>query len=225
MLLCLALMETAGCHDPAGMPHTAPATPTAPTTPTVPAGSGTLFISGGMGAQGGYFRVSRGGAPATDADVTVNGFPIPREKDNLYVGKLPEPVPAGGTLNLKVVASGVTFEASGEVIALSITAPTAGSTFARADTVTLAWSASMDPERFEVCLNCGQGYLEGGTYPASGSARQFKIAPNMMWDYGEGTVVAVSAVKSNFLQPASSPTGTSEVSFRAASRVAGIIIK
>lgn len=229
VLLFLALLLIAGCRDasvvtePAEMPQTVPATPTAPTTPT---GSGSLFISGVMTAQSQGIRVSRGGAPVTDADVTVNGFPIPHCCGDLYSGNLPEAIPAEGTLNLKVVAGGVNFEASGEVIATpTVTAPDAGSTFAWTDSVSLAWSTPTDPDRFEVCLNCWENSLDGAIYPASGSAREFKIAPRALMDYGTGAVVAVYAFKSNFLKSASSPEVTSDVLFMARSRDALITIK
>jgi hypothetical protein len=173
-------------------------------------------------------RVSNGGAPVTDAYVTVNGFPIPHCCGDLYSGKLPEAVPAGGTLNLKVVAGEVKFEAAGEVIGTpTITAPAAGSTVAFTDTVSLAWSISTDPDRFDVCLNCWENALEGAMYPVSGSAREFRIDPQALGlvDYGTGAVVAVYAWKSNFLKSAGPPEVTSNVLFMARSRDALITIK
>ena len=229
VLLFLALPLIAGCRDasvvtePAEMPQTVPATPTAPTTPT---GSGSLLISGVMTPKYQGVRVSRGGAPVTNAEVTVNGFPIPHCCGDLYSGNLPEAIPAEGTLNLKVVASGVNFEASGEVIATpTVTAPAAGSTFAWTDSISLAWSTPTDPDRFEVCLNCWENSLDGAIYQASGSAREFKIDPGALVDYGTGAVVAVYAFKSNFLKSVSSPQVTSNVLFVARSRDALITIK
>ncbi len=229
VLLFLALLVIAGCRDapvvtePAGTPQAVPATPTAPTAPT---GSGSLFISGVMTPLYQGVRVSRGGAPVTNADVTVNGIRIPHCCGDLYSGNLPGAVPAGATLNLRVVAGGVNFEAPGEVIATpTITAPAAGSTFARTDPVGLAWSTPTDPDRFEVCLNCWENSLYGEIHPAAGSAREFKIAPGALVDFGTGAIVAVYAFKSNFLKAASSPEVTSNVRFMARSSDALITIK
>jgi len=179
-----------------------------------------LLISGVMTPQNQGVQVSRGGVPVTDAIVTVNGFPIPHYRGDLYWGNLPGEVPAGGTLNLKVVAGGVTFEAPGEVIATPIiTAPAAGSTLASTDTLKLAWSSPTDPDQFAVCLNCWENNSnDGATYYTSGSAREFKMFPNGLADYGEGTPVAVYAYKSNFLKSTSSPEVTSNVLFMARSR-------
>ncbi|MBA3338500.1 MAG: hypothetical protein H0T54_01890 [Geodermatophilaceae bacterium] len=156
----------------------------------------------------------------------MNGVPIPHYAGHHYAGNLPEAIPAGGTLNLKVVAGEVHFEASGEVLAApTITAPAAGSTFAWTDTVSLAWSTPTDPDRFSVCLNCWENSLDGASYPASGSAREFKIAPRALADYGTGAIVAVYAYKSNFLTPAGSPGVTSNVVFVARSRDAIFTVK
>ncbi len=77
----------------------------------------------------------------------MNGFPIPHCCGDLYAGKLPEAVPSDASLDLKVVAGGVNFEASGEAIATpTVTAPAAGSTFARTDPISLAWSTHRDPD-------------------------------------------------------------------------------
>lgn len=229
LLHFLALLFIAGCRDasvvtePADTTRTVPATPTTPTTPT---GSGSLLISGVMTPKYQGVRVSRGGAPVTNAEVTVNGFPIPHCCGDLYSGDLPVAVPAGGTLNLKVVAGRVNFEAPGEVAPTPIiTAPAAGSTFARTEPISLVWSTPTDPDRFEVCLNCWENSLDGAIYQASGSAREFKIGPGALADYGTGAVVAVYAFKSNFLKSASSPQATSDVLFVARSRDALITIK
>jgi hypothetical protein len=228
MFLFLALLLIAGCRDTSVVTEPAETSqvPATPTTPTTPTGSGSLFISGVMTPQYQGVRVSRGGAPVTNADVTVNGVPIPHCCGDLYSGNLPGAVLAGGTLNLTVVAGGVNFEAPGEVTATpTITAPAAGSTFAWTDPVSLAWSTPTDPDRFEVCLNCWENSLDGAIYPASGSAREFKIAPGALVDYGAGAVVAVYAFKSNFLKSASSREVTSNVLFVARSRDALITIK
>lgn len=228
VLLLFALPLIAGCRDvpvltePAETSQPVPATPNTPNTPT---GGGSLYISGVMTPQRQGVRISRGGAPVTNAEVMVNGFPIPHCCGDLYSGNLPVEVRAGDTLKLKVVAGGVNFEAWGEVATPTITAPAAGSTFAWTDSVSLAWSTPTDPERFEVCLNCWENALEGATYPASGSAREFKIAPGALVDYGTGAVVAVYAYKSNFLEPAGSSEVTSNVLFMARSRDALITIK
>ncbi len=237
VLLLFALPLIAGCRDtpvvtePVGeTPHTVPATPATPDTPnspSTPPGGGSLFISGIMTPQLQGVRVSRGGEAVTHADVTVNGFPIPHCCGDLYSGNLPEAVRAGDTLNLKVVARGVSFEAHGEVTATpTITAPAAGSTFSSSDSVSLAWSTPTDPDRFEVCLNCWENSLWGEMWPASGKVREFKIAPGSLVDFGGGAVVAVYAYKSNFLKSASpSDDATSNVVFFARSRDAIINIK
>ena len=213
--LLLALMSIAGCSDGPLM-----------TESGTPATSSALFISGGMTPQKQFIRVVRDGAPVTNASVTVNGFPIPYCCGDLYSGALPEPVAAGGTLNLKVVAGALSFEAAGEVAPTpTITAPVAGSTFASTDAVKLAWSTPTDPDRFEVCVNCWENSLDGAMYQASGSTREFKIAPGALVDYGTGAVVALYAFKSNFLKPGNSPRVTTDIHFVARSRDALITIK
>jgi hypothetical protein len=225
VLPVLALLLIAGCRD-ASVTEPGETSGKVPVTPTTPTGSGPLFISGGMSQQYQSVRVSRGGAPVIDADVRVNGVPIPHCCGDLYSGGLPEPVPAGGTLNLKVVAGGVTYEAQGEIIATpTITAPAAGSTFAWTDSVGLVWSAPTDPDRFEVCLNCWANSLDGAIYQVAGSVRDFKIAPGDLVDYGTGSVVVVTAFKSDFMKSANSPQATFSVLFVASSREALIKIK
>ena len=217
VLLILSVVLTAGCSD-AGVTGTV--------TDAIPTSSGSLLVSGTMTPQRQYIRVSRGGAPVTNADVTVNGVPIPHRTGDLYSGSLPEPVAAGGTLNLKVVTGGVSFEAPGEVTMTPvITAPRAGSSFASTDAVNLTWSTSADPDRFEVCLNCWENSLYGGIYTVSGSTREFKIAPGALVDFGTGAPVFVTAFKSNFLESARSPHVTTNVQFVADSREALITIK
>ena len=232
MFLFLALLLIAGCGDtsvatePDETSQTAPAPPPPPPPPTTPPANGSLLIEGVMTPQDQGLRVSRGGAPVTDAEVIVNGVPIPHCCGDLYWGHLPGAVPAGGTLNLKVVAGGLSFEALGEVIATpTIIAPAAGSTFAWTDTVSLAWSIPTDPDRFDVCLNCWEYSLDGATYTVPGSAREFTIAPGDLRDYGGGAVVAVYAFKNNFLKSAGSRDATSDVLFMARSRDALITIK
>jgi hypothetical protein len=119
----------------------------------------------------------------------------------------------------------VTFEAPGEVAATpTITAPAAGKVFASTDSVSLAWTAPADPDRFEVCLNCWKNSLDGAIYQTLGSARRFEIAPRSLVDYGGGAVVAVYAFKSNFLKSGDSSQATSDVLFVARSRDAIIPI-
>lgn len=205
-LLFSALMTIAGCHDGSAM--------TEPAEATI-----LLRISGVMTPQYQSIRVASGGVPVMDANVTVNGVSIPHYAGDLYSGSLPAAIPAGGTLNLKVVAGRVNFQGSGEVLATPvITAPAAGSTFASTDHFSLAWSVPTDPDRFEVCLNCWLNSLDARTYSAPGSSRAFSIAPGALADYGTGAVVAVSAFKNNFLKSAGSPSVASNVLFNVGSR-------
>lgn len=223
--LFLALLVIAGCRDASVVTQPADTSQTVPAIPTTP-GRGSLFISGVMTSQYQSVRVSRGGAPVTNAEVTVNGFRMGHCCGDLYAGDLPQEIPAGGVLNLRVVAGGVTFEALGEVAAPpTITAPAGRDTFSSTDTVSLAWSIPADPDRFEVCVNCWSNSNDGAIWPVSGSARKFKIAPGALVDYGSGAVVAVSAFKSNFLKSVSSRDVTSDVLFMATSRDALITIK
>lgn len=179
-----------------------------------------------MTAQYQGIRVSRGSIPVADADVRVNGVSIPYYGGDLYSGKLPVAVAAGGTLSVKVTAGGQDFEGSGEVIPVpAITAPTAGSTFAWTDSISLAWSTPTDPDRFEVCLNCWDDSLDGAIYPAPGNSREFKIKPGSLVDYGGGAIVAVYAYKSGFLKSVSSTDATSSVLFMARSPDARIPIR
>jgi hypothetical protein len=229
VLVFLALLVITGCRDASDVTEPvrrAPATPTTPTTPPSPTASGPLLVSGGMSPEHQAILVSRAGAAVTDAEVTVNGFPIPHCCGNLYSGNLPKAVRAGDTLYLKVTAGDVTFEGFGEVMATPvITSPTAGSTFASTDSITMAWSTPTDPDRFQVCLNCRENALEAAIYHASGSAREYTIEPGILVDYGAGAVVAVYAFKSNFLKAESSPAVSSDVGFVARSRDVVITLK
>lgn len=224
VLLVSALCLFAGCSDvpvvtQPGLPsETAPSTPT---TPTTPAASGPLRIWGVMTPQNQSIRVSRAGAPITDASVTVNGIPIPHFRGELYSGGLPASIPDGGTLTLKVVADRVNFEASGEVIWTPvITSPAAGTSVAFTDSVSLQWSMPTDPDYFDVCLNCLENSLDGEVRPVPGSAREFNISPRAVGlvDYGTGAVVAVYAYKKDFLKYEGSPEVTSDVLFVGRSR-------
>jgi hypothetical protein len=179
-----------------------------------------------MTQQAQSIRVTRGGAAVTDAEVTVNGFRLAHCCGDLYEGKLPEPVRAGDMLKLKVVAGGVSFEAPGEVAPTpTITAPAAGSTITATDPVSLVWTSPVDPDDFEVCLNCWANALEGAIYRASGSARRFEIAPGTLVDYGTGTIVAVYAYKTNFLKSTGSAKVRLSVSYMARSRDAIITVR
>jgi hypothetical protein len=163
-------------------------------------------------------RVSRRGVAVTDAVVTVNGISIPHCCGNLYSGKRPEAVPAGGTLTLKVVVGDTTFEAPGEVTPTPIiTAPAAGSTFASTEAINLAWSSPKDPDQFEVCLNCWNNSIDAASYQLPGSQRDFKIEGGSLTDYGTGSIVTIYAYKKNFLTWTNSEAVFSNVLFYASS--------
>src|SRR5688500_5595804 len=97
VVLFSALILIAGCRDASVVTepaYTSPTVPATPTTPTPPTGTAHLLVSGVMTPQYQSVRVSRGGVPVTDADVTVNGFPIRHCCGDLYSGSLPGAVPA-----------------------------------------------------------------------------------------------------------------------------------
>lgn len=227
VLLYLTLGSIAGCRDASqqtgpGEIQTVPKTPTTPNTPT----TGVLTISGAMTPLYQSIRLTRRGVPVTDAVVTVNGYVIPHYAGDLYSGSLPVVVPAGGTLNLKVIAGTVTFEAPGEVIPMPvITSPLSGTTFAYGDSVQLTWSSPANPDQFSVCLNCWENSLDGAIYYTSGSAREFMIPPGTLTDYGKGTPITVSARKINFLKSADTPEVATSVEFWAHSNNAVVRIK
>jgi hypothetical protein len=213
LFVLLALVSIAGCSDPlvtetqiGGIPQT------------------TLLIRGDLGPQHQDLRLHLGSTRITDAIVTVNGFAIPHRGAGTYIGDLPQAVPEGGTLNLKVVAGKMKFEGSGIVLPTpTITAPTAGRIFVPTDAITVAWSSPTDPDGFRICLNCWDSFY-GDNYEVSGSSREFKISlNNMLLD--DGAPVTVSAVKGDFLKPASSPDILLQVGFVATSRGAIINIK
>lgn len=169
-----------------------------PTAPVV-AGPSALHVSGVMGALYQSVRV-RAGRPVTDAVVTVNGVAIPHCCGDLYSGKLPEAVPPGSQLDLTVSAGGLTVEATGYVLeAPIITAPATGSVLASTDFINVTWTSATDPDRFEVCLNCWENSLDGAIYQTPGTARDLKIAAGDLTDYGNGAIVAVYAMKEDFL--------------------------
>lgn len=213
VFVLLALASIAGCSEPlvtetqvGGIPQT------------------TLIIKGDLGPQRQNLELRLGLARITDAIVTVNGFPVPHVGGGIYNGDLPQAIPEGGTLSLKVVAGKKTFEGTGVVIPTpTITAPTPGSVFALTDSITLAWSTPVDPDGFRVCLNCWENSWYEGTYSVSGSARAFKIdALDLIPD---GTPVSVSASKDNFLKSAGSPDILSQVAFVTTSRDVIITVK
>jgi len=206
---------------------TAPASPASPdNSPAAPTGD-PLFISGEMTPLHQRIRVSDFISDVTDAEVTVNGTRIPHCCGNIYAGDLPEAVPAGGKLTLKVAAPGYqTFEATGIVTGIpAITAPASGTASASTDAIRLQWTIPTDPDRFEVCLNCIDNSNDGAIYPALGRARELVIQPFSLVDYGEGTPVAVYARKDRFLKSAGSNGSISDVLFTARSRAVLIFIK
>jgi len=151
-----------------------------------------------------------------DAVVKVNGFTMPYCCGDLYSGDLPEAVPDGGTLNLDVEAGGVKFEASREVIATpTITGPAEGIPIEWTDSVTLTWSSPVDPDLFEVCLNCWDNSIFGEGYYTLGSERQFKFRAGTLADFGEGAPVTVFAQKNGFIKSDSSAEVTADVRYRA----------
>jgi len=185
-----------------------------------------LIISGLMTQLYQSIVVPQDGVPVTDVEVTVNGTRIPYCCGYSYAGNLPEAVPAGGKLTLKVSAAGRTFEATGEVMPIpAITAPASGSTFASTDLIRLEWSTPVDPDHFEVCLNCYENSIYRETHNVLETERAFVIEPGSLVDYGEGTNVAVIARKTHFLKSATSPDGTADMVFVARSRDVLIFIK
>lgn len=125
---------------------------------------------------------------------------------------------------MKVVAGNVKLDASGVVIPTpTITAPIAGSIFAQSDSIRLAWSTPTDPDAFDLCFNCWENSDYRETLTVSKSAREFKIPPVTLID--EGSVVAVYALKNNFLKSAGSPDVLLQVGFAARSRDALITVK
>ena len=230
------LLLIAGCFDmpvvpepqPAPVPTT-PVNPPAPVTPATPSNPGnprSLQISGGMSPWHQGIRVVRNGVPVLDAKVTVNGVLLEHCCAELYVGNLPDTLPAGSTISLKVVAGAATFEATGKVIPTPvITAPVSDTTYSSTENVSLAWSTPTDPDQFEVCLNCWENALEGEIYPAPGTARSFIISPGHLVDYLDYTVVAIYARKYDFLEWVDTPAISSDVQFIARSRDAIVHIK
>jgi len=213
VLLSLAMLAIAACRDTPVVTEPA-AIPIVPGTPATPTTRDVLFISGAMGPQYQSIRLAAGDTTLTDAKVTVNGFPLTYCCSNLYTGTLPEAVPGGGKIYLKVVVGAVTYKALGETIPTPvITEPATGSTFASTDYVSLFWSTPADPDKFEVCLNCWPNSNEGEIYTTSGSTRAFTIAPGHLVDYEDETVVAVFAFKRDFLKSVDTPEIRSDVLF------------
>ncbi|HKY97607.1 MAG TPA: hypothetical protein VJL35_07105 [Gemmatimonadaceae bacterium] len=214
--------------QPAPVPTT-PVNPPAPVTPGTPSNPGnprSLHISGGMSPWYQGIRVVRNGVPDLDAKVTVNGVLLQHCCAELYVGNLPDTLPAGSAINLKVVAGAMTFEATGKVIPTPvITAPVSETTFLSTEYVSLTWSTPTDPDKFEVCLNCWENALEGEIYPVPGTTRSFTIAPGHLVDYLDSTVVAVYARKDHFLEWVDTPAISSDVQFIARSRDTIVHIK
>ena len=212
-LLFLSLVSISGCSDElvtevqvGGIPRT------------------TLVISGEISPQHQTLQLSLASARVTDGIVTVNGFPIPHRGGGSYWADLPQAVPNGGTLNLKVVAGNVTFDASGVVIpAPTITAPTAGSIFAPNDSIRLAWSTPTDPDDFRLCYNCSENSNNREFDIVPGSAREVKI--DTFYLVENGSVFAVYAIKNNFLKWTGSPAVLVQVGFATRSRDGLITVK
>ena len=127
----------------------------------------TLHVVGGMTAQAEVFiRVDRAGRSVTDASVLVGGVAIPHAGEGSYQGALPSAIPAGSPFVLQVSAGGVTVEAAGNVPETPvISAPATGSVFGFADSISITWTSTTDPDRFT-----------GPFAPTSGSVRGARIA-------------------------------------------------
>lgn len=126
---------------------------------------------------------------AGNAAVTVNGVPIPRGNPagpggeykpppgldvRFYQGSLPEPVAAGLPLVLEVKANEITVQATGKVPeAPVLTAPAAGTVFTLADSITVTWTSTTDPDGFEVGF--GFNSFCCAFFETPGSARELKV--------------------------------------------------
>jgi hypothetical protein len=178
-----------------------------------PDDTGQLHVAGSVSTLFQRIRVVQGNAGVTDATVTVNGVHIPHISGGQYAGTLPEAVPAGSPITLVVRAGGLTLEGTGNAFVPVIIAPATGSTIASTDSLTLAWTSATDPDGFEVCLNCGDGWY-GVYYKLPGTARELRFSGGDLVDWGTGAVVAVFADKKDFLALTGAVSLSSRVGFR-----------
>jgi hypothetical protein len=113
----------------------------------------TFYASGARAEIG---VLDQGGAAITDAIVTVNGQRMTLRAGGSYADNLVPPVPAGGTLALRVEARGATVTGTGTVpVVPTITAPAFGDAFAigatpigtgsNAAPVAVSWSVPAPP--------------------------------------------------------------------------------
>jgi hypothetical protein len=120
------------------------------------------------------------GTAIPDAIVEVNGEPLGVSTVNglYYYGTLSVARSAGQTIALRVTAEGATVTGTGIVPEEPVLlAPADGATLPPGADVSVSWTSSATPDRFEVWAMwpCGPSCGAGRSFVASGSSRAFTI--------------------------------------------------
>jgi hypothetical protein len=147
-------------------------------TTTMPSTTALLVYGTDMGPLFENVALSRGGAPVSGAQVSVNGTALSETSTGFYYGKLPATVPVGAGITIEVHAGNQTVTGTAIVPQTPVlTAPTAGSSVHPGTALSFTWTDSADPDEFEAGITYTVG--SGGTSQetaVAGSARSASVA-------------------------------------------------
>jgi hypothetical protein len=134
-----------------------------------------------------------------DADVKVNGeamtHPPGWYEDGCYNGHLANNVAIGGALVLDVTRGAFTVTATGIIPEPPVlTGPSHGTTFTPSEDITVTWTSSTQPDRFDVNAqwSCEAQCGTGTRFSVPGSARTFTI-PARSLPSGQSITLSVFA--------------------------------
>jgi len=160
-----------------------------------------LLIQGSdMGVKFQNIDILRGTTNVTGAIVTVNGVTIPETNPGRYQGQLPTFLPPGAAVVLQVVAG--TLAATGQTTVpqeVTVVAPASGATFTRGNPISVTWTSSGNPDRFQLGLQWSSngagtservtvaGTLRAGSIPTTAVPANATNLTVYVFAYGDGT--------------------------------------
>ncbi len=177
----------------------------------------TLLIEGGdMGVKFQNIRVSRGTTPVTGATVTVNGVTMPETSAGYYSGQLQSFLQPGEAVVLEVRSGSLV--ATGQTTVpqeVTIVTPVPGAAITRGNPLSLTWTASGNPDSFQIGLNYQvnaggtsqrvtvDGSLRAGSIPTTAVPANATSPSAYVFGYANGTFsgAADPASRMNLRQP------------------------